>query len=300
MHVGTKGPIRTDLFCVVFQRVLASWIWSLMRTKTYAALGFCVFLLLAIFSAGVSAQSEDPDVEVDPNAEVDPGVEAEPEVDPLLLEQLREGSQVYSQICSSCHQPGGVGLAPNYPPLLGNPNVEDASYLEEVIDDGKRGELTVLGETYDGVMPSFSTLNDEETAAVIAFIQNDFQVPAGGDEAFGPVGPVAGTSLPALADLGYIVAYLLAAVVALLVLAPRLTSTNDRLDVPWLDVGLKTAVIVLSVALFVVYIPNWILKTTTVAKLGRFAQDFIGVSAWGIGLAAVLWGLWYAHKDSRI
>lgn len=269
-----------------------------MRTKIYAALGLSAVLLLALWGGSVSAQDAEPEVT---NTEVDgDAVDAEAELDPALLEQLREGSQVYSQICSSCHQPGGLGLPGQYPPLLGNPNVADTAYLEDVINNGRRGELTVLGETYDGVMPSFGTLNDEETAAVIAFIQNDFVVPAVAGETFGPTGPVAGTELPALADFGYIVAYLLAFAVAGLVLAPRLISTNDRLNVPWLDVWLKTTVIVLSVILLTVFIPDWALKTTAVSKLGRFSQDLIGVVLWGGGLTAVLWGLWYAHKDSRI
>lgn len=261
-----------------------------MRTKIYSVIGLCVMAALAFWGGAVSAQETNSEVDTDTDVEADPA----------LIEQLREGSQVYSQICSSCHQPGGLGLPGQFPPLLDNPNVDDATYLESVINNGLRGELVVLGETYDGVMPSFGTLNDEETAAVIAFIQNDFLVPAGGDEAFAPTGPVAGTELPALADFGYIVAYLLAFAVAGVVLAPRLISTNDRLDVPWLDVWLKTAVIVLSVVLLTVVIPNWALKTTTVAKLGRFSQDLVGVVMWGGGLTLVLWGLWYAHKDSRI
>jgi mono/diheme cytochrome c family protein len=265
-----------------------------MRTKIYAVVGLCAVLLFSVWAGSASALETATEVDTEVEGE------AEGEVDAALIEQLREGSQVYSQICSACHQPGGVGLSDQYPPLIGNPNAADAAYLENVIDNGLSGEIVVLGVTYDGVMPSFGTLNDEETAAVIAFIQNDFVVPAGGEEAFGPTGPVAGTELPALADMGYIVAYLLAFAVAGLVLAPRLTSANDRLDVPWLDVWLKTAVIVLSVILLTVFIPDWALKTNAVSKLGRFSQDLIGVVLWGGGLTAVLWGLWYAHKDSRI
>ncbi len=178
--------------------------------------------------------------------------------------------------------------------------MDDAAYVAEVINNGRQGEIVVNGETYDGVMPSFSTLGEDEIAAVIAFIQNDFVAPASEQAAVAPTGPVAGTELPALTNMGHFVAYALAAVVAAMVLAPRFTSANSRLEVPWLDAWLKTAAIVLAVIFFTVYVPDWALKTSTVSKLDRFAQDVIGVALWGGGLAAVLWGLWYAHRESRI
>lgn len=221
----------------------------------------------------------------------------DPEADAMAA-QLREGQQVYSQICSSCHQPGGAGLVGQYPPLINNPNVDDADYVEGVIINGRQGEIIVDGETYDGVMPSFSTLTDEEITAVIAYVQNDFVAPAA--EAAAPVGPVAGTELPALTNMGALVAYLLAAAVAALVLAPRLLSENSRLSVPWLDAWLKTAVIVTAVVFLTVVVPDWALKQGAVAKLSRFGQDLIGTTLWAGGLAALLFGLWYAHRESRI
>lgn len=236
---------------------------------------------------------EDP--AADPSSESGPDDEA----DDALAGQLREGQQVYSQICSSCHQPGGAGLPGQYPPLLDNPHIDDAAYVREVIENGRRGEIVVGGETYDGVMPSFSTLADDETEAIIAYLQAGFVAPAA-EAAAGPTGPVAGTELPALANMGAIVAYLLAAGVAALVLAPRLLSENSRLNTPWLDAWLKTGVIVTAVVLLTVVIPDWALKQGPVTKLSRFAQDFVGTGLWAGGLAALLLGLWYAHRESRI
>jgi hypothetical protein len=85
-----------------------------------------------------------------------------------------------------------------------------------------------------------------------------------------------------------------------MVLAPRLLSENSRLNTPWLDAWLKTAVIVLSVAVLTVFVPDWALKTEAVSKLSRFGQDFIGSALWALGLSVVLGGLWYAHRESRI
>ena len=220
-------------------------------------------------------------------------------IDPAVVAQLQAGSEVYTQICSACHQPGGAGLVGQYPPLSGNPKVADAAYVTGVVTNGKQGQIEVLGNTYNGVMPSFSTLSDDDIAAVIAYIQNGFQVPAGAAPT-GPTGPVAGTELPALADMGSLVAFLLAAAVIGLVLAPRLLSANDRLNVPWLDAGLKTTAIVAAVILLVVVVPDWALKTSAVSKLSRAGQDVVGLGLWTFGLGVVLGALWYAHKESRV
>jgi mono/diheme cytochrome c family protein len=216
---------------------------------------------------------------------------------------LQEGAAVYSQFCSACHQPGGTGIEGSFPPLIDNPNIDEpgeADYIRDVISNGLEGEITVLDSTYNGVMPSFSTVSDEDVDAVVFYIQSGFQAPSGPAAIIAPTGPVAGSELPGLADLGWIAAYLIAALVALLVVSPRLVSQNDRLETPWFDVWLKTGTIFIAVALAIAFIPNWVLQNSAVTGLARPVQDVIGVSVWGIGLALCLGGLWYAHKDSRI
>jgi mono/diheme cytochrome c family protein len=253
--------------------------------------------VLAVFSVGSVASAEPEQASEEPATTAE---DEESEVDEAILAELREGAGVYTAICSSCHQPGGAGLTGQFPPLINNPNVEDPAYVAEVINNGRRGEIVVDGVTYDGVMPAFSTLSDAETQAVIAYIQNGFEAPPDDNAVVIPTGPVAGTQLPALTNMGTLVAFLLAAAVVAMVLAPRLMSQNSRLSVPWLDAWLKTAVIVLAVVFFTMFVPDWALKTETVSKLSRPAQDFIGVSLWSGGLALVIGGMWYAHKESRI
>ncbi len=269
-----------------------------LLVTTLALLTTTVWLLVfaTVGPSAASTEGETPtEGETEPEAEADPAAEAEAEL-------LQEGQQVYLQICSACHQPGGTGLAGQFPPLLDNPNVDDSDYVAEVITNGLQGEITVLGETYDGVMPSFSTLTDDEIAAVTAYLQADFEAPATAEDeqAFGQTGPVAGTELPALTNMGYYVAHAAAAVVALLVLGPRLFSVNDRLNVPWLDAYLKTASIVIAVYFLVIFIPNWALQQGPVAGLSRFGQDLIGTGLWTIGVGLLLGGLWYAHRESRV
>ena len=81
-----------------------------------------------------------------------------------------EGQAVYAATCASCHQAGGVGLPGTFPPLAGNPNVADTSYVEQVVRDGLSGPIEVNGEAYDTAMPAVTTLSDDEIAAVAAYV----------------------------------------------------------------------------------------------------------------------------------
>ena len=263
-----------------------------MLTRLLTALALAALLLLGVGSVGVSA-SVQTDAEEETETE-------EAETDPAVAAELKEGSEVYSQTCAGCHQPGGTGLAGQFPPLIDNPNVDDAAYVADVIANGKDGPITVNGELFDAVMPPFS-LSESDASAVIAYIQNDFMVPAGAAVAVpGGGGPVAGSSLPFLADTTALLAYLIAAAVAALVLAPRLVGANNRFETPWLDAWLKSALIVVAVAILIVIIPNMVLTLSSVTTLGRFYQDLIGVAVWGVGLSALLAGLWWAHRESRV
>ncbi|MCB1000525.1 MAG: cytochrome c [Acidimicrobiales bacterium] len=215
-------------------------------------------------------------------------------------EVLRQGAEVFTQVCQSCHQPGGVGLSGKYPPLLDNPNTADAAYVETVIRNGREGEIVVNGETYDGVMPAQAALSDDQVSSVIAYIQSGFQAPAGGGEDAGASGPVAGTELPGFANMTILLAFAGALGVAGLAMAPRITGEVDRRTMPWLDAWMRTAIIVVGFIVFTVYVPAKVLESETVAKLDRPVQDIIGSGLWLMGLAGGLLALWYAHRQRRI
>jgi mono/diheme cytochrome c family protein len=237
----------------------------------------------------------------DAEAGDDGASEADAEQDALVV----QGSEVYTQVCSVCHQPGGVGISGQFPPLLNNPNVQDAEYVRDVIKNGRQGEIEVLGEVYDSVMTPQSTLSDDDVDAVIAYIQAGFQVPASIQEEFdedaaAAVAPEAGTELPGFTDMATWLAYLLPAAIAALVLAPRLVAPGDRLSMPWLDAWLKTGAIVLGIVFLTVVIPDYVISLSSVASLDRPIQDLIVSVVWGAGLLLSLFGLWYAHRESRI
>lgn len=222
------------------------------------------------------------------------GTEAGPSDETLIA-----GAEVYTAVCSACHQPGGVGISGQFPPLINNPNVDDAAYVEDVIRNGRQGELVVDGVTYDGVMPAQGTLSDEDIAAVIAYIQSGFAAPAGPAPEV-DTGPVAGTDLPALADYAYIVAFLIAIGLGVLVLGPRVIAVIDRRTVPWFDAWLKTGVIVVGLVVSTTWLPARVLEISTVQDLPRVAQDLIAVGIWTLALVASATALWYTHRERRI
>jgi mono/diheme cytochrome c family protein len=89
---------------------------------------------------------------------------------PLAQTDAAAGALVYADNCASCHQPGGLGLVGTFPPLAGNPNAADSTYVEEVVRNGLSGAIDVLDVTYDGTMASFSNLSDDEIASVVAYV----------------------------------------------------------------------------------------------------------------------------------
>lgn len=90
---------------------------------------------------------------------------------PALAQDEEQGRQVYDQNCASCHQSEGAGLPPTFPPLAGNERAGDADYVENVIRNGQQGPIEVDGITYDGQMPAFAQLSDDEIASVVLYVQ---------------------------------------------------------------------------------------------------------------------------------
>lgn len=93
-------------------------------------------------------------------------------VRPVAAQDDGGGQEVYNQNCASCHQAGGSGLPPTFPPLVGNPRIGDAEYVEGVIRNGLQGPIEVDGVTYDGVMAALPQLSDDEIDAVIRYLQS--------------------------------------------------------------------------------------------------------------------------------
>jgi cbb3-type cytochrome c oxidase subunit III len=86
------------------------------------------------------------------------------------------GSALFAAKCSTCHQTNGAGTD-TYPPLAGNPVVTAADPKEmiSIIVNGKSGELTVNGKTYNNKMPTWKgVLTDADIAAVASYVRSSW------------------------------------------------------------------------------------------------------------------------------
>jgi len=87
---------------------------------------------------------------------------------------MAAGEKVYSQTCAACHQADGKGTPGAFPPLAGAGEYYGApEKMATIIAKGLSGEIEVLGQKYDGVMPP-QVLTDYEIAAVATFVRNSF------------------------------------------------------------------------------------------------------------------------------
>jgi mono/diheme cytochrome c family protein len=90
---------------------------------------------------------------------------------------LDVGKRIYSTSCAPCHQPNGMGTPGMFPPLAGSEWVapENPENMIRIVLNGLAGPITVSGQQFNNVMvPWRDTLKDEEIAAVISYVRNDW------------------------------------------------------------------------------------------------------------------------------
>ncbi len=81
-------------------------------------------------------------------------------------------AEIFQQRCVICHQPDAQGIQGLYPPLadsIGNyvRVKEGRQYLVHVLLNGLEGPVVVKGVTYNGLMPQFAFLSDDDIAAAL-------------------------------------------------------------------------------------------------------------------------------------
>ena len=101
-----------------------------------------------------------------------------------------DGGTVFMENCTSCHQENAQGIEETFPPLAENADL----YLAEdfpikVLLNGMSGTIEVNGQSYEGEMPPFSHLPDEDIAAVITYLRDHFGNTASDHPDITPVTP---------------------------------------------------------------------------------------------------------------
>jgi mono/diheme cytochrome c family protein len=90
-------------------------------------------------------------------------------IDPYTL-----GKRLFNENCAKCHQPDGLGLPGQYPPLVGSewPLASGPARVIRIVLDGLNGPITVKGLPFNNSMtPWRDTFNDQQISAVITFVR---------------------------------------------------------------------------------------------------------------------------------
>lgn len=96
------------------------------------------------------------------------------------LKQFALGRQKYLSSCAGCHGSDGKGVPRMGPPLAGSEWVtENETRLALILLHGMEGPLEIAGKVYDApeilpVMPSHSTMDDGNIAAILTYIRNEW------------------------------------------------------------------------------------------------------------------------------
>ncbi len=86
-----------------------------------------------------------------------------------------DGKQIFGAKSVACHQASVLGVAGVFPPLAGAEWVLGSEkVLVSILLHGLQGPIEVKGVTYNGIMPAFNTLSDDEIAAVLSYIRTDW------------------------------------------------------------------------------------------------------------------------------
>nr|WP_233498294.1 cytochrome c [Meiothermus sp. QL-1] len=98
---------------------------------------------------------------------------------------VAQATPLYAQ-CQGCHQANGAGVPGVFPPLAGHiPEIlavrGGREYLIQVMLYGLQGPITIKGTRYQGVMPAYAQLKDEDIAALLNHISTQWgnRFPAG-------------------------------------------------------------------------------------------------------------------------
>jgi len=94
--------------------------------------------------------------------------------DRIELESNELGQNLYNKHCVSCHQIDGQGASGRFPSLSSDWVNGDKKELIKIILQGIEGDIEVNGEIYNGIMPQYNFLTDDQIADLLTYIRKSF------------------------------------------------------------------------------------------------------------------------------
>ena len=94
--------------------------------------------------------------------------------DPMVV-----GKRLFTANCVACHQPTGQGVAGQFPTLVDSEWVlggdwHGDNHLVKILLHGLQGPIQVKGDTYNGAMPPWKQLKDDQIAMILTYIRNEW------------------------------------------------------------------------------------------------------------------------------
>ena len=90
-----------------------------------------------------------------------------------------DGHNIFISNCAVCHQPDGKGAPSVYPPLAGSVGKyvalkEGRAYIIDVVSFGMGGKIDSAGDSFEGDMPPWPQLSDQDVADVLNYVLTSF------------------------------------------------------------------------------------------------------------------------------
>jgi mono/diheme cytochrome c family protein len=142
----------------------------LWMVSMFMALVFWGGAYLAFYSGGFQSDVFDP-VQV---SWAGGGAAVKGPPDPMVV-----GKRLYTANCVACHQATGQGVAGQFPTLVGSEWVltegwHGDNHLVKILLHGLQGPIQVKGNTYNGAMPPWKQLKDDQIASILTYIRNEW------------------------------------------------------------------------------------------------------------------------------
>ncbi|MCB0669784.1 MAG: PQQ-dependent sugar dehydrogenase [Saprospiraceae bacterium] len=80
----------------------------------------------------------------------------------------------YNLYCAPCHQRNGEGAGGRFPPLTDAQWLGNKERLVDIVLQGLSGEISVHGEGFNNIMPSFSFLSDATITEILTYVRSSF------------------------------------------------------------------------------------------------------------------------------
>jgi mono/diheme cytochrome c family protein len=90
-----------------------------------------------------------------------------------LERKIESGKKLFAMKCASCHQNSGLGLAGQFPPLVGSKwATSDPGLISQIVIKGLKGTIEVKGVAYGQTLNMVPLgLNDREIANITTYVR---------------------------------------------------------------------------------------------------------------------------------